>query len=78
MKSKVRAHDGGFICLVCGKWLVAQMRRHMRQLHLSSDKDYFCPPCDKYFKNRMSIYNHVKINHKDWQGVNYDDFAVKS
>ena len=78
MKSKVRACDGGFICLVCGKWLVAQMRRHMRQLHLSSNKDYFCPPRDKYFKNQMSIYSPVKSIFKDWQGVNYDSFAVKS
>ena len=52
----------------------------MREIHVSSaiGVGYHCPPCDKYFKNRMSIYNHVKMSHKDWQGVNYDDFAVKS
>ena len=49
----------------------------MKHQHLTSGTDYHCPPCDKFFKNRANIYNHIRLNHKEWHGVNYDDFAVK-
>ena len=44
----------------------------------SFDGAYHCPTCDKYFRNRMGIYNHIRKKHKDWKGVDYDSFAVKS
>ena len=76
-----QACDGDLICMTCGKQLgyqLAHMKRHLRDIHLSSDKDYYCPPCDKHFKNRGCIYFHIRTNHKDWKGVDYDSFAVKS
>ena len=86
MEHYVRACDGGSICLVCGKRLRASkrgvlasnMRRHMREIHLSSDEDYYCPPCAKYFKNKSSMRDHIRRKHSDWKGVDYDSFAVKS
>ena len=83
MQSKVEDCDGGFVCMLCGKICLkkggkSNMRRHMREIHLSLDEVYQCPLCDKYFKNQTGIYNHIKYNHKEWKGVNYDNFAVKS
>ena len=78
MQHYVRACDGGSVCLVCGKKLFSQVKRHMRDIHLSIDRAYHCPTCDKYFKNRMNMYNHIRNQHKDWKGINCDSFAVKS
>ena len=80
MRNKVKACDGGYVCMICGKrnGRVDSMRRHMRDLHLSTNEDYHCPACNKYFKNRACIYNHVKAHHRDWEGVNYDKFRVHS
>ena len=81
MQHYARACDGGCICLICGKCLSKSynMRRHMRKLHLSSasDEDHHCTPCDKHFKNRLDIYNHIRRNHKDWTGVDFDSFNVE-
>ena len=79
MKSKVQTCDSGLVCLICGKRLcpnMSKMKRHMREIHLSFDGAYHCPTCDKYFKNRMGIYNHIKRWHEDWKGINCDSFAV--
>ena len=79
MQHYVQACDRGSICMICGKRLKDRnMRRHMREIHLSSDEKYYCRPCNKHFKNRQCIYAHVTRNHKDWKGVNYDSFAVKT
>lgn len=80
MVSKVRACDSGFICMICGNSVKRSqhMRRHMREIHLSSGEDYHCPPCNMHFKNKQGIYHHVTRNHKGWKGVNYDDFIAKS
>ena len=80
MQSKVKACDGRFVCMICGKsnGRSDSMRRHMRDLHLSTDEDYHCPPCNKYFKNRQSIYSHIRSNHKDWKGIDYEYFRVNS
>ena len=79
MKTRVQECDGGFICMICGRRisLRGNMVRHLRDQHLSTGADYRCPPCNKYFKNRADIYNHIRTRHRDWQGVNYDNFAVK-
>ena len=79
MKSHVvKMLDGGHLCLICGKQMSAQIRRHLRDIHLSSDKEYYCPDCNKYFKNRQLIYQHVNKNHKDWTNTDYTSLAVKS
>ena len=78
MRDHLRAcGNGAFVCMICGKRMSTQIRRHMRNQHLTSGTDYHCPPCDKFFKNRANIYNHIRVCHKDWHGVNYDDFSVK-
>ena len=78
MKSHVKTCDGGYVCLICGKQMYTQIRRHLREIHLSSDNDYYCPECNKYFKNRQCIYAHVTKTHKDWMSINYNSLAVKS
>ena len=79
IKCSVEVCEGGFLCKICEKKISRKdhLRRHMRNIHLSSDKDYQCPPCNKYFKNRAMIYNHIFKYHQDWKGVCYDDFATK-
>ena len=67
MKSHVvKMPEGGHMCLVCGKAISAQIRRHLRDIHLSSEKEYHCPDCNRYFKNRQRIYQHVIKTHKNW------------
>ena len=81
MRDYVKICKGGSdsICLVCGKKLgsVGSMKRHMREMHLTSGRDYHCPTCDEFFKNRSNMYNHIYKNHRDWKGVDLDTFAVK-
>ena len=77
MKSHViKMDEGGHMCLICGKQMSAQIRRHLREIHLSSDKEYYCPDCNKYFKNRQLIYQHVTKTHKDWMSRDYKSLAV--
>ena len=81
LESKLQRCDGGFICTICTKQLSTHrgnLKKHMRDIHLSSDGDYQCPPCEKNFKNQKGIYDHVKKLHKDWKIINYEDFAVKA
>ena len=79
MQSQVRACKDGFNCIICGQRisLLGNMKKHMRDIHLSSDGAYHCPPCDKDFKNRKGLRDHIRRRH-DWEDVNYDDYAVKS
>ena len=79
MKSKVKSCDGVYACQLCGSitkhW--STIRRHVREVHLSSDKSYCCPPpCNKYYKNRRGLYQHFQSQHKDWKGIDYNTFAV--
>ena len=77
MRHYVQICDDGSICLVCGKKLGSvSMKRHMREMHLSSGKDYYCPTCEEFFKNRSIMYNHIYKKHGR-KGVNLDTFAVK-
>ena len=77
MKMYARRCDGGSICLICGKKLFSHMKRHMREIHLSSGEDYYCPTCDKFYKNRSAMYDHIRRKHEEWKGVDLDSFAVK-
>ena len=79
VRSQVKPYKKGFICNICNSKLSRSdaVRRHMRNIHLSSDEDYHCPPCNKYFKNRAIIEYHITHHHKDWKGVRYADFATK-
>ena len=88
MQSKVQVTGDGFTCTICGSCIKYSytMKRHMQNIHLSSAKDYYCPSCNKYFKNRGQIYNHVYYIHKEWMkgfskgkpSICYDNFASKS
>ena len=66
MKHKVQERDGAFFCMLCRKKLkhFYNMQRHMREVHLSSDGDYHCPPCDRYFKANRSFCVHIAKYHK--------------
>jgi uncharacterized C2H2 Zn-finger protein len=76
MRNEVQECSSGFICLVCGKTIQMRknIRRHMKELHVNVQ--YRCPPCKKMFKTRASIYKHISKEHRDWKGVNYDNFLV--
>ena len=52
MDSQMQACINGFVCMICGKCMSRPdtMRRHMKDIHNSSDTDYHCPACNKYFK----------------------------
>jgi uncharacterized C2H2 Zn-finger protein len=62
--------------MICGKTLqkLSYVKRHMRDLHV--DAQYHCPPCEKMFKNKKSIYDHINKVHPDWKGVKYENFLV--
>ena len=79
MATKVEKCDYGHVCLICSKAIKGkqEIKRHMKNQHLSSGPVYHCPPCDKYFKNRANIYMHIRQSHKDWHGINYDNFAIR-
>ena len=80
MHNSTKSYKGGYICLICEKRFssdTGNMKRHMREIHLSSEDDYKCPPCNKYFKNRQNIYYHIRRCHKDWKMINYEIFSVK-
>ena len=78
VKMYAQSCDGGSICLICGKKLSSQLRRHMKDVHLSFEGAFYCPPCDQKFNNRTNMHMHIRRNHKGWKGVNAADFAVKS
>jgi hypothetical protein len=67
----------GYICMICAKTNKSRfgIKRHMRDVHVPSQ--YHCPPCDRTFRNRTSIYDHIKKTHPDWNGVSYDDFLIQ-
>ena len=85
MKSKVEARDGCFICIICKKSLrhTYSMKRHMRDNHLSSNKDYQCPECNIYLKSRRSLHQHLDAAHEDlteskkWKCIYYGNFVAK-
>ena len=78
IQSHVQPCDGGFICMICGRRIshFVNMRRHVREVHLSSAAEYRCPPCDKDFRNRTAIYDHIRKHHPEWKGVDYARFKV--
>ena len=78
LQNYVQPCDGGSICLICGKKLLGHVRRHMQDIHLSFEGAYYCPTCDKKFKSRNNMYDHIRYKHKDWKGVNVANFEVKS
>ena len=77
VKTYAQSCDGGSICLICGKKLVTHMKRHMREVHHLSCDRYYCPTCDKFFKNRSVMYHHIRRKHDEWKGVDLDSFVVK-
>ena len=86
MKSKVEARDDCFICIICKRSLrhASTMKRHMRDDHLSSNKNYQCPDCNIYFKSRRGLHLHVDNAHEDWtesmkwKCIYYGNFVTKS
>ena len=85
LQSHVLPCDGGFICMMkswrganCGRRIakMVNMRRHVREVHLSSGAEYRCPSCEKHFRNRTAIYDHVRKHHPEWKGVDYARFKV--
>ena len=85
LQNYVQPCDGGSICLICRKKLLSKekrylsnVKRHMQDMHLSCEGAYYCPPCDKKFKNKTNMYQHIRNKHKHWKGVNVADFEVMS
>ena len=61
MQSQVQASDSGFMCLICGTNVghKRSIRRHMREVHITSEEQYHCPSCNKYYKNRRGLSSHM-------------------
>ena len=57
---------------------LTSIKRHLREMHLSSDKEYYCPQCNKYFKTQQGIYQHVRNVHKNMEKINYDKLSKKA
>jgi DNA-directed RNA polymerase subunit RPC12/RpoP len=76
MQTQVQECSNGYICMLCGKRIKQRfnLKRHLKELHL--DAQYRCPPCQRMFKNKTAIYDHICRQHPDWKGVNYDNFLV--
>ena len=69
------------MCIICGKSFSRSltMRRHLQDIHNCSDKEYRCPPYNKYFKAKNNIYQHNRYHHRglaDKKG-DYEKFAMK-
>ena len=69
LPGQVQVCKGGFICLICGNSILRSynMRRHMREIHDTSDEDYHCSICESYFINRKEAFSHISILHRDWE-----------
>ena len=50
----------------------------MRDMHCVTNSQYYCPSCDKWFRIRKSIYDHIKKVHPDWNVSDYEKFRVES
>ena len=68
------------MCIICGKSFSRSltMRRLLQDIHNSSDKEYRCPPYNKYFKAKNNIST-TAITIEDWQieKGGYEKFAMK-
>lgn len=78
LANKVSKFEGGHYCMLCGVVIKSNVRRHMENKHVASDTRYYCPTCDRTFKNRCLFSNHVYKKHVEWKGVSFDDFAVRA
>ena len=68
MRNKVRKNGDSFQCLLCFKCIkrMTDVKKHMRAQHCVLASQYFCPSCDKWFRIKKSMYDHVRNNHRDW------------
>lgn len=80
LRNKVQKSDDTYQCLVCFTFIkrMGDMTKHMRNIHCVLDSQYFCPSCDKWFRNRKSIYDHIRKVHPDWNVSDYEKFRVES
>ena len=77
IKHKVQKRKGILTCMLCRKEIKQfyNMQRHLREVHLQSDVDYHCLPCDKYFKSKRGLRAHISRFHHAQSGeVKYVDF----
>lgn len=67
--------DQGFMCLICGKQLRWNMRRHMKDLHLANIAKYRCPVCQRVCNNKSIFYTHVNRSHVV-KGLDYEKCRI--
>lgn len=77
METKVSRTVSGMVCMLCGITIKSQLKRHFMNRHVAG-ASYRCPACEnKLFPNRHAFTNHVYRNHKEWRGMNFDDFLAE-
>jgi len=68
------------MCNLCGKvMLQSSVRRHFMDKHcfIGSGLGYHCPSCQKIYKTKNSMVNHISVNHRDWgKKVDLDQFLL--
>ena len=55
---------------------MADVKKHMRDQHCVLASQYFCPACDKWFRIKKAMYDHVRKVHAEWNVSDYEKFRV--
>ena len=78
LQNKVHKSDETYQCLVCFKFIkrMGDVKKHMANIHCVLDSQFFCPSCDKWLRNKKSMYDHVRKVHHDWNVSDYEKFRV--
>ena len=78
LQNKVHKTEEHFQCLVCFKLIkrMGDVKIHMENIHCVKDRQFFCPSCDRWLRNKKSMYDHVRRFHHDWNVSDYEKFRV--
>ncbi len=62
-----RSETGGFECLICGQVVKYKsgMKRHLEEQHINCGIPNICPICQRSYKTKSSLYDHMKTLHRD-------------
>ena len=63
-------NDDGFTCLICGRVSARKenMKKHIESVHIQ-DEPKQCGLCEKKFKNKNSLQNHMSMIHRNTHSI---------